>query len=220
MECDNKWPNITENDVKKARKDYFWSFSNEVLYDLCEKHAKHKDEKVVAAKLNIIGRTYAAALERGKREDKDTKDVFKEAAQMLTDTDIDKRITQLRRNGCIENEKDQETALCLHKQLVNIFSKAIGNSKNTKRSLASKYLHFHVPALFFLYDSNAKQGFSAICGNYRTTRQPSGHFDNEYENFFHKLLDLREYIERSFDKTLGPRELDRLLHEKARNKKN
>lgn len=203
---------ITKTQVEKAKKPDIWEFSNKVLYDLCEKYPKHDDLEVTVAKICIIGRIYAATLERRKKQDKpiDKDQLYKEVATKLKkDTQIRRSIVALRRKRSIENNK--EIILKTHKKLVDIFE---GLTSMEKHSLASKYLHFHAPKLFFIYDKHAREGFSAICPNYRTTRRRSGQFDDKYENFFLKMLDLQSWITKTFNEALLPRELDRLLLKK------
>jgi hypothetical protein len=45
-------------------------FGNNCLYSLCEKYPRHKNVDEVVAKLWLIGRSYAAALERRKNKRK------------------------------------------------------------------------------------------------------------------------------------------------------
>lgn len=203
--------------MQEAKEEDIWNFSNKVLYDLCKKHPKHDDLEVTVAKIHIIGRTYAAPLERIKNKDKpiDTDELYEKVATNLKkNTKIRRSIAALRRKKRIDNNK--ELALKTHKKLVDIFEELSGMEKH---SLASKYLHFHAPNLFFIYDKRTRKGFSAICPNYRTTRKRSGQFDDKYENFFLKMLDLQEWIKKKFRVTLSPRQLDRLLLEKYKKHK-
>src|SRR5438045_4112181 len=50
--------------VDRAKKRSPWSLGNEVLYDLCREHPLHTTKEVVIAKILLIGRVYAAAIER------------------------------------------------------------------------------------------------------------------------------------------------------------
>ena len=45
-------------------------FSNRILYHMCEEYPLHNDKDIIAGKIMIIGRTYAAAIER--RDKKNT----------------------------------------------------------------------------------------------------------------------------------------------------
>src|ERR1700730_17268977 len=52
--------------VDRAKKRSPWALGNEVLYDLCREHPLHTKTEVVIAKMLLIGRVYAAAIERRK----------------------------------------------------------------------------------------------------------------------------------------------------------
>ena len=47
-------------------EDDAWSLGNEVLYDLCRAHPRHVSVREVVGKVWLIGRAYAAAVERGR----------------------------------------------------------------------------------------------------------------------------------------------------------
>lgn len=48
-------------------QDYdYWSFGNQILYDMCLKNPSHTNENVIIGKIWLIGRSYAAAIERIK----------------------------------------------------------------------------------------------------------------------------------------------------------
>lgn len=81
-----------------------------------------------------------------------------------------------------------------------------------KRSLASKYLHFHKPELFYIYDSIANAGLSRVMPKYRS-RKVSGDtkVDAAYANYSFKLLELQNRINQEFGEQLTPRQLDRIL---------
>ncbi|MDQ3135113.1 MAG: hypothetical protein M3Q76_09940, partial [Acidobacteriota bacterium] len=73
--------NITQRDVDLVNAEEFdiWAFGNEILYNLCRDHPEHKKPDVVAAKIWLIGRAYAAAVERRKNKaanDPITNDAF------------------------------------------------------------------------------------------------------------------------------------------------
>lgn len=57
---------ITRNDVDYARRPSPWDLANEVLYSLCRVHPKHNRGDAIIAKVWLIGRSYAAAIERRK----------------------------------------------------------------------------------------------------------------------------------------------------------
>ena len=66
--------------IEKSREEKaVWQLANGILYDLCKKHPLHKKRDEVIAKVWLIGRSYAASLERG-RETNDSSDNFYEGA--------------------------------------------------------------------------------------------------------------------------------------------
>ena len=167
----------------------------------------------------MIGRTYAAALERRpNRERKSIKekesieDFYERASEKIIKSDIEDWFESLKKFKKIDNNSILNI-LHAHFNLVELFREITSMSK---RSLASKYLHFHFPNLFYLYDSRAKKGFSRIMPGYRTNREKTGKYDNEYENFALKLLDLQKKIEKEHKTKLTPHQLDILLLRKSR----
>ena len=58
-----------KNLINKCKLDNEWSLGNSVLYDLCKTYPTHKDKKSIVAKIWLIGRAYAAAIERRKKDD-------------------------------------------------------------------------------------------------------------------------------------------------------
>jgi len=61
-------------DIAKEYREYInknkerWVFANDILYKMCVNNPKHENEEVIAGKVLIIGRTYAAAIERRKQK--------------------------------------------------------------------------------------------------------------------------------------------------------
>jgi len=51
--------------ARRAIDDTIWDTANGILYGLCRKYPGHTDDAIIVAKLWLIGRSYAAAIERG-----------------------------------------------------------------------------------------------------------------------------------------------------------
>ena len=51
------------------QKNSRWEFGNSILYQMCEDNPLHNDSDVVIGKIWLIGRSYAAAIERRKNAD-------------------------------------------------------------------------------------------------------------------------------------------------------
>lgn len=77
-------------------------------------------------------------------------------------------------------------------------------------SLVSKYLHFHFPNLFYIYDSRAVTSLRKFQKSKRVSL-PQCEFDKEYATFFVKLHSWQQEILEKTDVDLKPREMDRIL---------
>ena len=58
-------PTVTADFVRAAIDNYTpWKLGNDVLYKLCAMHPRHTEDAVIIGKFWLIGRSYAAAIER------------------------------------------------------------------------------------------------------------------------------------------------------------
>jgi hypothetical protein len=71
LERKNMTIQITQDDVDYALAPSIWDLGNQVLYSLCQDHPGHDHGDAIVAKVWLIGRSYAAAIERRKNA-KDT----------------------------------------------------------------------------------------------------------------------------------------------------
>ena len=191
-----------------------WDFANSILYDMCAKNPLHDDANVIVGKLWLIGRSYAAAIERRKNISVSNRDedfyYDTVAPKMLSiGKELDERISKLK-DASVLCDCHLDCVLSTHKFLMDAFYEI---TDLEKRSLASKYLHFHCPSMFYIYDSRASQ---AIRKKVTLDKQrASAHYpcgcDVEYANFCVRMLELQEFCEKQFGKTLMPRELDDFL---------
>ena len=203
---------VEQKHIELALKDDVWCLGNEVLYNLCRQYPDHKTPEVVVAKLWLIGRSYPVAVERRKnksRDDQSENDAFyeRQVAPELIKSKVDDHLARLKEFRQID-AKSIPVILETHKYLVDLFRKL---TDQDKRSLASKYLHFHRPNLFYLYDTRAARGFRKLKPGCRVKQTLKGKFDEEYKTFALKLLDLHEEIKRDYDHDLTPRQIDRML---------
>ena len=197
--------------MQRACKDDVWSVGNQVLYELCELHATHVLEAEIVAKVWLIGRAYSAALERGRGKAVDaalSNDRFYAEAvpRALRSSELDRRLKALAEFEEID-EFNAASVLDAHAHLVEVF---YGLTKKNKRSLASKYLHFHRPSLFFIYDSRAASAILAIGLPHQTIEVPRG-ADRTYAQFVSAALGVRKFVSSKFGQSLSPRQIDRLL---------
>lgn len=204
--------------VEKQYKEYLkqknsrWEFGNSILYQMCEDNPLHNDADVVIGKIWLIGRSYAAAIERRKNADDYQGDDFyydAVAPKMLEiGKELDNRIESLKNNTGIIADCVPEI-LSTHKYLMDAFMDLTGLEK---RSLASKYLHFHCPEKFFIYDSRARAAIGKIVKrpNKKILLGIDDH-DAEYGDFVCRMLELQEYLDEKLGVYEKPRAIDSFL---------
>ena len=88
-----------------------------------------------------------------------------------------------------------EEILVAHGKLLKLFKRITGMEK---RSLASKYLHFHKPDLFFIFDSRAMKSIRKLVPPQKRTLIKNKDVDLEYADFCRRCLKLRDEIEKRF----------------------
>jgi hypothetical protein len=65
---DNTMSKLTKAFVEEALEaQKIWDLGNDTLYRLCAEHPGHTEDHVIIAKTWLIGRAYAAAVERRDR---------------------------------------------------------------------------------------------------------------------------------------------------------
>jgi hypothetical protein len=207
--------NITRRDIDLAKADGsdVWAFGNGILYKLCRDYPEHKKPDVVGAKIWLIGRSYAAAVERRRNVDADNpiaNDAFYKNVVIpkIIESKLDAKLDSLQPFSKID-EHSIIPVLEVHRYFVELLYEI---TELNKRSLASKYLHFHKPQLFYIYDSIASAGLSKVMPKYRLRKSSSnGKFDSAYSGFAFRLLELQKEIEQKYGEHLNPRQLDRML---------
>jgi hypothetical protein len=168
---------------------------------MCSDRPLHNDLDTIKSKLWIIGRAYSAAIERKAGKGFRIED----AAALIMSSEIDVHITKLRSIERI-NKENTSTLLSSHKYVTDILKSATGLEK---RSLASKYLHFHAPKAVFIYDSIANTKIKEILAPAKQSFKSEGNYDQRYEAFVLRCIYFRDYI---FEKSIGcsatPRKID------------
>src|SRR4029453_4248629 len=104
---------------------------------------------------------------------------------MLRKSKIDRWIAEVRarRQGT-----GVSTLVRVHGLTTDLFCAISGLEK---RTLASKYLHFHVPNLFYIYDSRAAEAIREFSFEFpRPSRSGTG--DDEYRKFAERCQHLRD----------------------------
>lgn len=164
------------------------------LYDLCFFHRHHCNGDLVADKLRLIGRLYGGQVagftpERG--------------AHCLAKSPVDRWFSTLATAERLEGW----LLLEMHKRAMEVFADL---PEAEARSLASKYLHFHFPELFYIHDSvvdrAARQLVAADCGFLAMSD-----YDAVYGRFHACCRKLAERLAPESGRPLSPREMDRVL---------
>ncbi|MCL2208960.1 MAG: hypothetical protein FWB89_02235 [Treponema sp.] len=186
--------------------------ANDILYDMCKKYPSHINKEEIYTKLWLIGRSYSAALERNKSEEKSENIYLKTIDELIKiGKTLDDKIQKLQP---IINDITLYSALNVHKEIVDIFHKT---TEQKNRSLASKYLHFHRPDVFYIYDSNASYSLkNCVKGSIPSNNS----YDNDYLKFCKKAFELKMKINENFNRDFDTRQIDNLLLYLHKNKQN
>jgi hypothetical protein len=188
-----------------------WRVGDSVLYRLCREQPAHSDQAAVVAKLWLVGRAYAAPIERrSKKTEPGTLTLgsyYCAAADAVIDSNLDGRLELLRARTAAELE-DFETSIQIHALLLTALKRVSGTAH---RSFVSKYLHFHVPDWFFILDAVASRGLRVECGRQRPPKHLAPGGDPEYRSFVGRAWQLRERLAADAPPRLTLRQLDRLL---------
>jgi hypothetical protein len=184
-------------------------FGNEVLYSLCRDHPKHDRGDEIIAKVWLIGRSYAVAIERGKSADVANDEFYQtDVIEKMINSDMDEWLFALP-DRMTDPWRELGQVVAVHKALMDLFTE-LTDKRN--RSLASKYLHFHRPDLFFLYDSRAKAAAGKASPSIRKIREIKAPvFDGEYLNLVRRCEWITEHVAQRFNALLTPRQLDKML---------
>lgn len=138
-------------------------------------------------------------------------------APKLCESQIDKWLLALNNESEI-SEQNILKILEIHSGLTNLFYEL---TELNKRSLSSKYLHFHKPNLFFIYDSLGSGALSKFIGRIKKQDIYSSYLlssnDTDYSKFFIKCLILKDKIKNTLGIDLTPRQLDNFLIDIANN---
>ena len=179
-------------------------FGNHILYTMCRDHPGHSDPEVIGGKLWLIGRAYSASVERKAGKDFD----WTPLKNALVKSTIDKDIVDCKKIHRID-KSNLAIVLSTHKRLTDIFKAETGLMK---RSLASKYLHFHAPSVFFIFDSKAANEVSKLVRPIQKQFDQTYDSDRGYETFCKRCLIYREMVlEAGIRTKVSPRYLDSKL---------
>jgi len=202
--------------IKAAQEPNFWDHGNNLLYKLCKDNFSHTNDETILTKTLFIGRIYAAAIERRKNTNGEGNDNFYKDKIIKTfkESELDNKLSELRNYKEVNNENIL-MILQTHKYLINELHKI---TELNKRSFCSKYLHFHLPELYFIYDSRSVSSLSKFKISAPKELQSiikNGGFDSEYAKFYCKCYVLKKDIKKQLGLDLTTRQLDKLFIEMA-----
>ena len=194
-----------------------WQFANSILYDLCKEHPEHNDKDIIVGKMWLIGRSYAAAIERRVPSVKGVDFYYDKVAPKVQafGQQLDDSIRDL------NNAKDltidiQRRVLEIHKTMVDELGEIVVTAQEKHlnlRSFVSKYLHFHCPSCVFIYDSRARRMVFERVKKDRNSTDPFAGIecDIEYADYCLRAFELYRYIKNHACNTFCPRDLDDYL---------
>lgn len=204
---------LTKRLKKILSQESGWELGNQVLYDMCKHNFSHKNSQEISAKIWLIERTYAASIERRRKNSSKNNDHFfvKKIVPIIKNSSIDFLFKKL-----IRNKSNLDLVLETHNYVTNLFFKI---TDLEKRSLASKYLHFHFPNIYFMYDSRANKTVNKLCKALgiknslvkKLFTKNVAKCDKIYAIFFIKCRLICDAIKNEFAYSLSPRQLDNIF---------
>lgn len=168
----------------KDSKYYWWIPLDRPILAACKDCPSHDDYCEVYAKIALVNRMYSAQLGRGRVGKYEAED---KVAQALCKSDIDKHLEPLLNVGMLNEEVLPKVFKC-HERLVSIARRAIGIDAN---SFASKYLSFHVPSVFPIFDSRASSAARQVLRGIASFRG-CGVYEKHCRNIAHLMGILQE----------------------------
>lgn len=188
-----------------------WYLFDKVLYDLCQQYPRHNNPHEIVAKIAMIGRAYSASVERRNIADNqrnlDFFYVF--IAPLIINSDLDERLDALKQYKTPTPDNLPEI-LATHLYLQELLKKV---TERDNRSFSSKYLHFHFPNLFYLYDFFSKDKMNEIVKHKGRWHIPSDS-DREYAMYCQKSLFVQQQL--LPDSENAPRIIDSFLQTQSR----
>jgi len=179
-------------------------YGNCVLYRMCQEEPSHQDPRVVAGKIWLIGRAYAAPIERGSGQTGKSNDLYRKVAEAMR-PDFDLWLSDISdiKSAGINNIY---RILTVYRLFIDLLRTHTGRER---RSFASKYLHFHMPGAFFIYDSRADVEIRSRSGDRVHIPPECRQADPVYAAFSVRCIRYRDSS--ATRRQMTPRELDREL---------
>ena len=192
-----------------------WHEGNQVLYDLCQKFPDHKDPGQIVAKTWLIGRAYSVALERRKGAAESNEVYYREKIPpIFMNSELDEWLLPLPKDNCL-TESLLHDALEVHANLVSYLRYNLDNHSGerglNRASFCSKYLHFHRPLLFPLYDTRAVRGLRILLKEYMPDMLVKLAYPASYEPFAKTVFRVLDKLNAQLSIPLDLRHVDNLL---------
>ncbi|WP_310381896.1 hypothetical protein [Flavobacterium sp.] len=202
---------MINKELIKQTEQTEWDFVNEILYNMCKENFTHEQTDKVVGKVILIGRAYAAAIERRKNKTEQNDNFYiDKVAPKFKKSELDFHLNKLKSHTEL-TEKNIPEILKVHFYLTDLIKDL---TEQNKRSFSSKYLHFHFPHLFFIYDTRAVKAIGLLKTkfqhNYKEQIDAKG-IDKEYASFFYKCFAQKNKLENEYGRSLSTRHIDNLL---------
>lgn len=187
--------------------------ANKALYSFVRENPSHTDPAQVASKALIIGRGLAASVERRKKNDDDdyegsTSGFYTRLADSICRSDVDLEASFLP----IGQRLTGNATICVnkvHSWLCDAITKV---TKKDASSFASKYLHFHYPALFPMVDSRAREALKWIADEESMVFAPTtAGMSKNYAAYMDFYLKVRDLFEEELGHEISLRQMDNIL---------
>ena len=165
-------PTVDDLARANAELDHDWGGVDDVLRELCRQHPEHTDRRSVTAKVALIGRAYSAGPERRVTPPKG-----QQAIVVIADyferhgAEVDEILAPLRPIDEPLSLQGMATIVSAHGRFTQLLVGVTTDGKSP-RSFASKYFHFHNPAVP-IYDSYALAGITRLV-RWRAAEIPCG----------------------------------------------
>ena len=188
------------------RRHSHWELGNDVLYQLCRRHPEHHSVDEIVAKVWLIGRSYAASIERrrGKKKKKGEDFFLDQVGPRIRSARVDRWLAPIK-----DLRRPNATVVVpVQRRLTDLFRQI---SKQDKRSLASKYLHFHFPRSVYIFDERVSRGIRAVSPALHLRQLPFATFDDTYARFYLRCEGFHRELEALMQRRLSPREVDQVL---------
>ncbi|MDR3394263.1 MAG: hypothetical protein P4L70_04615 [Parasulfuritortus sp.] len=167
------------------------------LYELCFMHRHHFQDDIVADKLRMMVRV---CVEQGLLVNDFSAELV---AHRLGRSGIDRWFASL----ATAEHLDLALVFELHKRVMDVFSDL---PEMQARSLAAKYLHYHFPELFYIYDAGLETAAFDL-GEGECGYLARAEHDPIYGAFFSCCRKLADKLAPLAGHRLSPRELDLIL---------